>query len=226
MSARPATDFIDDDLRRSSGSRPDLKAAEQDSRRELGELTRQRERLEDEVSGTARELERLRQQQENLLKRKQSLETLRQRQDRYVEEKQDLAHRVHQCLLMLDKEEVRVAQLHDLYTGSREVFARLEAQLNQLGEGGWRDEDFDRKLTESGDAVQAARLEFKKTLARLDALDWTSAQPAEGEEGAGGDGSFGYWLKAGLAFGLPVSVLLGLTALAVLWILTNTPWAR
>lgn len=222
MSASRQTDFIDTDLHAPQVPRPDLQTEEREEVRELGHLTRQRERLESEVAGTARELESLRQQQENLLKRKQTLETLRQRQARYVEEKKDVSGRIHQCLLLLDKEEVRVSQLQELYANSRNVFARLEEELHNLGEGGWPEETFDQELTRATDALKGARMEFKRALARLDALDWTSGTGDE-PSGSGADsGDFGYWLKVGVAIALPVALFCGLSALAVVWVLTNT----
>ncbi|MEX2606888.1 MAG: hypothetical protein WD708_06040 [Kiritimatiellia bacterium] len=221
MSSSRHTDFIDTDLHAPQVPRPDLQAEERADIQELGHLTRQRERLESEVAGTARELESLRQQQENLLQRKQTLESLRQRQGRYVEEKQDVSRRIHQCLLLLDKEEVRVSQLQELYVNSRHLFSKLEVQLNELGEGGWPEDRFDQELTRASDILKGARMEFKRALARLDALDWTSDSEG-GLSSPGADaGDFGYWLKVGVAIALPVALFCGLSALAVVWALTN-----
>lgn len=215
------TDFVDNDLQAPRIPRPDFDAEDADTREKLGQLHRQKAHLEEEVADTARELHSLQQQQENLLKRKQTLESLRLRQGAYVEEKQDLNRRIHQCLLLLDKEEVRVSQLQELYHNSRNLFSRLENQLGELVEGGWSEEDFDRELSHSTDVVKGVRIEFKKALAKLDALDWTSDAADEDMDGDSRPG-FGYWLKVGIALALPIAVLGGLSALAVLWILTNT----
>lgn len=223
MNSSRQTDFIDADLHAPRIPRPDLQAEDAVTRNELGHLQAQRARLEDEVAGTARDLESLRQQQENLLKRKQSLESLRKRQGEYVEEKQELGQRIHQCLLLLDKEEVRVSQLQELYRHSRELFFRLETQLKELGEGGWDETHFDEELTRSADVVKGVRMEFKKGLARLDSLDWNSESdlPPDDEKTALQQMGFGFWLKVGIAIGLPIAVLCGLSALAVVWILTK-----
>ncbi len=223
MNSSRQTDFIDADLHAPRIPRPDLQAEDAVTRNELGRLQAQRARLEDEVAGTARDLESLRQQQENLLKRKQSLESLRKRQGQYVEEKQELGQRIHQCLLLLDKEEVRVSQLQELYNHSRELFCRLETQLKELGEGGWDESHFDAELTSSADVVKGVRMEFKKGLARLDSLDWTSESDLtpDDEKIPMQEMGFGFWLKVGIAIGLPIAVLCGLSALAVVWILTK-----
>lgn len=224
MSGSRQTDFVDVDLTAPRIPRPDIEAEDAATRVELGNLHRQRERLEEEVSGTARELESLRQQQENLLQRKQSLENLRQQQGRYVEEKQDLSRRIHQCLVLLDKEEVRVSQLQELYSTSRNLFSRLEDQLESLGDGGWDEQSFDQELTHATDTLKGVRMEFKKGLARLDALDWNNDQ-VEGEmqsEDFSESYGFAFWLKAGIALGLPIAFFCGIGALIVVWILTNT----
>ncbi|MDF3130497.1 hypothetical protein P0Y35_14920 [Kiritimatiellaeota bacterium B1221] len=222
MNNERRTDFMDVDLQSPRVPRPDFQAEEHQTREKLGQMQRQREHLEEEVADTARELHSLQQQQENLLKRKQSLESLRLRQERYVEEKQDLARRIHQCLLLLDKEEVRVAQLQDLYGNSRKLFSRLESQLQALVDGGWSEEDFDAELSQSADVVKGVRMEFKKGLARLDSLDWTSDREDDEMESVGLlDLGFGYWLKVGVALAIPIALLCGLSVMAALWILTT-----
>jgi chromosome segregation ATPase len=224
MNPSRQTDFIDSDLSAPKIPRPDYQAEDVADRAELGNLQNQRKRLEEEVSGTARELESLRQQQENLLKRKQTLESLREQQGQYAEEKQDLTRRVHQCLVLLDKEEVRVSQLQELYATSRDLFSRLEDQLKNLGEGGWEESVFQDELTRSTDSLKAVRMQFKKGLARLDVLDWNSDSSDDEflSEDLSMNYSFGFWLKAGIGIGLPLALLCGLVALLVVWILTNS----
>ncbi|MGA0333424.1 MAG: hypothetical protein ACO3N7_10300 [Kiritimatiellia bacterium] len=219
MNSSRQTDFIDSDLQAPRIPRPDFEAEETASRSRLGQLQRQREHLEQEVADTARELQSLHQQQESLLKRKQTLESLRQRQEQYVTEKQELSRRLHQCLLLLDKEEVRVSQLQELYQNSRNLFSRLEQQLEELEEGGWDEEVFDQKLSHASDVVKGVRIQFKKSLARLDAMDWNSEQ--ESAEDLFPVQGFAFWLKVGFAVGLPIALLCGLSALAVVWILTG-----
>jgi len=222
MNSPRQTDFIDTDLQHRQIPRPDFEAEDRRDGSRLQQLNQQRELLEEEVAGTARELESLRQQQENLLKRKQTLETLRQRQGQYVEEKQSLSRRIHQSLLLLNREEERINQVQQVYSESRQVFSRLVAELNELADGGWPEETFSRDLGHVQAALKAARMDFKRTLARLDALDW-SREP-ETKRRSTGDQSFLYWLRAGLALALPIALLGALSALAVFWVLTKLEW--
>ncbi|WFB35017.1 hypothetical protein P3T73_12690 [Kiritimatiellota bacterium B12222] len=217
------TDFIDADLNQPRFPRPDLHAEDLEGQNQLGKMQQQRAQLEEEVSSAARELESLHQQQQNLLKRKQTLESLRQQQGEYVEEKQHLSRRIHQCLGLLDKEEMRVAQLQEVYANSRTLFSRLERELLALGEGGWSEEEFQPELIRVTDALEGVRMEFKKGLTRLDALDWTSEQSSETKDrGNLQNYGFTFWLKVGAGIAVPLCVLGGFTALFVHWILTNT----
>jgi hypothetical protein len=217
------SDFIDEDLRgRTVGPNglvdpAVLRRAQQDK---LASMGRQRERLEEQVATTAQELERLRQQQESLERQKQTLEALRRRQVRYLDEKKEMGERLQQSIVLLEKEEQRVSQLVDLYADSRERFDELHRQLETLEEGGWTDSAFENELGKALDGLKAVRVDFGKTLGRLDALGWdpdaeNSPTPPSSAEG------FLHWARIGLAIAIPFALLLGLTALAVAFLLTK-----
>lgn len=220
------TDFVDEDLtRRSVGPDGliDPVAARRAAASNLERMSRQRDRLEDQVATTAQELERLRQRQENLEDQKKTLEEIRRLQADFLRERKSLAQRVHQSLVLLEKEEVRVARLTDLYADSRKIFARLEERIDALDESEWSEEDFDEDLTRAHDLLKGLKMEFNKTVARLDALGWIPEEAA-GETGAAepvtGRG-FGGWMLVGLAVGIPVALLFGVTAVFVYYLLTN-----
>lgn len=221
------TDFVDEDLtRRSVGPDGliDPIAARRAAASNLEKMSRQRDRLEDQVATTAQELERLRQKQENLEAQKKTLEEVRRLQAEFLRERKTLAQRVHQSLVLLEKEELRVARLTDLYSDSRKIFSRLEERIDELDESEWSEQDFDEDLTRAHDQLKGLKLEFNKSIARLDALGWTPDEAAEAEEEAVTslrDRGFGGWMLVGLAVGIPVALLLGLTAVFVYYLLTN-----
>ncbi len=214
-------DFIDEDLRgRTVGPQGlvDPAVLRRARQEKLAVLGRQRERLEEQVATTAQELERLRHQQESLERQKQSLETLRRQQTEYVDEKKEIGDRLGQSLALLEKEEIRVEQLRELYQSSRALFEDLSRQVAALEEGGWTDAAFEVELGKAMDQLKAIRMSFGKALARLDALGWdpeSSPPPPSPSEG------FLHWLRIGLALALPFAILLGLTALGVALLLTK-----
>lgn len=219
------TDFVDEDLtRRSVGADGmiDPIAARRAAESNLEKMSRQRDRLEDQVATTAQELERLRQRRENLESQRKNLEEIRKIQGEFLEEKKSLGQRLHQSLVLLEKEEVRIARLSDLYTDSRAIFSRLTDRLEALEDGGWTEEDFEDELTRANDQLKGLKLEFSKTVARLDALGWTpDTEASEEEDVLETTRGFADWMVVGLAVGLPIALLLGCTALFVVYVLTN-----
>ena len=191
----------------------------------LEAMAQQRERLEDQVATTAQELERLRQRREGLESQKRSLEEMRKHQDDYLDEKKDMTQRVHQSLVLLEKEEVRVAQLTDLYADSRKQFERMRERLDAMEEGAWGEDAFAEELSRALDQLKATRLDFNKSLARLDALGWSPETAlAEQEEDEGSiveDRRFADWVFIGFAIGLPIAILLGVTSVLVYFSLTD-----
>lgn len=224
------TDFIDDDLSGSVGVGPDGMidpiAARRAQSSNLNRMTEQRERLEDQVATTAQELERLRQKREDLETQKKSLEEIRKQQDAYLSEKKDMGQRIHQSLVLLEKEELRVAQLTELYGDTRRHFEQLQEKLDGMNEGNWEEDRFDEELSRSLDQLKATRIDFNKSLARLDALGWAPGQESSASEPEIAEEStmergFVEWMSIGAAIGIPLAVLLGIAAILVHFALTK-----
>ncbi|MCC5847024.1 MAG: hypothetical protein JJU29_02940 [Verrucomicrobia bacterium] len=219
------TDFVDEDLtRRTVGvdGMIDPIAARRAAESNLERMSRQRDRLEDQVATTAQELERLRQRRENLEAQKKSLEEIRALQADFLKEKKSIGQRLHQSQVLLEKEEIRTARLTDLYTDSRSIFAGLQDRLEELDENEWEEENFDEDLARAHDQLKGLKMEFNKTLARLDALGWTpeAAAASEAEDEVVDERGFTGWMLVGLAVGLPIALLLGATAILVVYLLT------
>lgn len=217
------TDFVDDDLTgRGIGADGmiDPIAARKAAEANHGRMVQQRERIEDQVANTAQELELLRQKQEDLESEKRSLEAVRRLQEAYTREKQEMVATLHRSQTILEKEEVRASQLLELYTATRRDFSALQEHIGAIQEGSWEDEQFAEELVKAQDQLKAAKLSYDKSIARLEALGWNP----EGSAPRDGDGSeeeelvgqgFGHWAMVGLAFSLPLTILLSLGALLV-----------
>lgn len=228
------TDFFDDDLERvrRKDPSPDLqmgpsaRSVEQMGAGErsygsggelnLTQMSRHKVQVEDQVATAMKELERLRQRQENLQSQKKDLEELRKKQSDYEKGKRDLLDNMNQSLVMLEKEEVNAEQLTELLAASRKQFKDRIRELEDLNDQGWEEDKFRTELASALSFINETRTEYAKAMAKID------AQRGHGGGGAGGLGSRGLsrtpgssqdWtfisaLVTGFAFTLPLIVAL------------------
>ncbi len=224
-----STDFFDDDLHKppapAEPAPPAVEPADNARIRDPGmaRIARHRDQLESQVATAAKEIERLRQKQEDLEAERRSLEEIRRKQDEYLRSKKEIVQKLNQSLYALEREEVKATQLVDLYTSTRRSFRTLLDDVQSVDETAWEKDRLGEEVTHALDRVSAVRVEVAKALARLDAMGGNSTLEGQGAEGEGPDDgaartaghSFGYWTKVGFAVGLPIALLLGLT-LAVL----------
>ncbi len=241
------TDFFDDDLVKRKEAMPDLKmgpghenpstktepgtSSDVPSRGvsdfNLTSMTRHKIEIEDQVANAMKELERLRQRQEDLEQQKESLENLRQRQDRYAKGKRDVIERLSQNLVVLEKEELQAEQTLELLHLTRQKFkARLE-EIQDLNEENWSEDIFREELSKALSLIDNTRDEYNKSVAKIEALSREKGsgvdhQPMllnEGPDHEGEEKTFMSWLKVGFAVSFPVIVTL--TILAVLYYLNS-----
>ena len=218
------TDFFDDDLHKppppAEPVAPAPEPADTGRIRDPGmaRISRHRDQLESQVATAAKEIERLRQKQEDLEAERRSLEEIRRKQDEYLRSKKAIVQKLNQSLYSLEREEVKATQLVDLYTSTRRSFRTLLDDVQSVDETAWEKDRLGEEVTHALDRVSAVRVEVAKSLARLDAMGGTSAVEGQGEGAEGADGAaskpsghgFGHWVKVGFAVGLPVALLVGL----------------
>lgn len=219
------TDFVDLDLARRTVGKDgviDPIAARRAAASNLDRMSKQRERLEDQVATAAQELERLRQRQEDIARQKKTLEEIRALQQSFLTEKQKLSLKLQQSLALLEKEDIRVTRLTELYQDSRRNFEVLVEELTGLDEQEWREEYFDEDLQQAYDQLKALSADFGKGLARLDALGWTPGAETEAEvaEPETERGFLG-WMKIGVAIAIPLAFFLLLAALSLVSLLQH-----
>lgn len=195
----------------------------------LAKMARHRDQLEGQVANTLQEIERLRQRQEDFENERRRLEDLRNKQDEYVRGKREVAQRLNQSLMMLEKEEVRASQMVELYSSTRTTLKNLLRDIQEIDESAWDPEDQQDDLTQAIDLIAAVRVDLNKNLAKLDAFSGASAPAFSPEvQGSGetpGSGKtpaselgFGRVLLLGLAFGIPLVILFVVGAVAAWWI--------
>ncbi len=178
-------------------------------------LQRRRAEVSGQVGGASGEIERLRMRQAELEPEKQDLQELARKQEAYERDKRDIVEKLSGRLQLLEKEKAQALRMVELLSETRERFAEHLTELDRIREDAWEGDRFKEELDAAAVAVAAAQTIYRKGLARLEATRWhrggngrgadPDAAPSAGQPWSRG---FGFWFKAGLAFGLPLMVVL------------------
>ncbi|MDX2079669.1 MAG: hypothetical protein SFU53_02705 [Terrimicrobiaceae bacterium] len=177
------------------------------------------EELGDKVQQVRAELENLKQKQEEIEREKQRLEELKRRQDELETGRADMLDKLTRAIVVVQREieetQTRLEQLHGIYNSFTQHLRTIEA----ISPRAWTATDMPRELSKALSTVEDARAEYIKAQAKIAAENpEVSGQlpPAEMDYSEYDDRGFGYWLKNGFAFTLPIQIL-GLAGLLV-WI--------
>jgi DNA repair exonuclease SbcCD ATPase subunit len=176
------------------------------------------EELQDQVKRAQAELLQLRQKQEQIEKEKQRLEDLTRRQDELEKGRNEIADKLNRAIILVQREteesQRRLEQLNTI----QDSFAEHLRNLSEIDPRSWNGRDLARELTRALGTVDEARSAYARNHAKI-----TPAASGDEVSGAAGpayldteDQGFVYWLRNGVAFTLPVTVL-GAVAL-LLWI--------
>ena len=174
------------------------------------------------------QLLQLRQQQEALERQKRELEALSQRQTAFESAREDASRKISRAVASLEREQYEAERQVEHLRACRE---KLEHQLNSLeliDPSRWAKGEAGRELNRAESAVEEAESELAKACARINAEQGREVLPPSGEAGTGhqlgglsGLG-FGYWLKAGLAFTLPLTLILAVAFAVFFYLLLAT----
>lgn len=182
------------------------------------------ERIDSQVQKAQEQLLSLKRQQEQIERQKRELEELSRRQEELEQGRGEMVEKLTRALVVVERQSTeaakRVEQLHS--TGGS--FASHLQALEGINPKSWASADLQRELNRALGMVDHARTEFNQQKSRLatEGADGAEAGTAGGESydqmfGAETDHSFVYWLKAGVAFTLPL-ILIGLAGLCIfLW---------
>ncbi len=238
------TDFFDDDLVREREAALKIKldadrgGAPRDGHipssrdlpnRPVGDLTlthlaRHKQEVTEQMVDKAQELDRLRARQEELEKERRLLEELRHKQEAFDAGRRELKGRLNESLLRMEKDRLQAERYAQLLGETRRLLQERLEEVQALNEEQWADDALLDELNKALALLENVRSDYNKALAKLEAIHPQeaagAASPAlsfEPVRSAGLDPSrgFGYWLRAGLAFTLPLMVVLG--GLAVVW---------
>lgn len=188
-------------------------------------LASQRKQIEHQAARTAEELERLRRQSEALEREKRDLEERRRKQDDYEKGKQELLDGLNQSLVTLERDEIKTQQLAELLQSVRQRFRGLLTEISEINENDWPADQVREHLGTALVRVDDARMEYNKAMARVKSV-MSTAEPGE----AAGPllltppavirneaQPFLESLKTGLAFTLPLLVMLAVLCAVLIW---------
>lgn len=218
-----STDFFDDDLdvagaqarkaEQPPGDEPTEIEVKPASDLNLDRLLKQKQELDGRVAGASQEIEDLRKRQQELESQKTRMEELARKQVDYEEAKREIIAQLDRSVILLEKDEVQASRLVDLLAETRQRFKESLNEVRGIDEQAWDDVQFEEELNRAIVSVDDARLLHQKGMAKVDVVsghrkgrgvqratetvldDGPAATPVQG---------FGYWLKAGLGFSLPL----------------------
>jgi hypothetical protein len=208
QSSLPSDFYMPSDPSKVSGPYLDL---EEENAEDLGE----------EVQKTNTELEKLKRQLEDIEKQKLRLEELKKRQDELEAGRTEMADKLTRSLVTVQREaeeaQKRLEQLNSIHNSFTQHLRYIEA----INPKSWGAVDLPKELSKALSAVEDARAEYIKAQAKI-AVDGSPELPTtagltgpfEQDYTFSEERGFGYWLKSGFAFTLPLQII-GLVALAI-----------
>jgi len=193
----------------------------------LTRLARQREQINAQVSGQAKEIEQLKRRQTEIERQRQEADETLHKQDTYERGRGEMIDRFNQSVIALEKQENRATRMAQLYANTRQQFNALRREVEAIdlensAEGSLRDE-----LGKAVAVIESARLEYNKLLAVVEASEaelgaapapkMATLEPALTIDNEP-ERDFVGWMKIGVALTLPLGVLIILLGI-VMWVI-------
>ena len=182
------------------------------------------ERIDSQVQKAQEQLLNLRRQQEQIEKQKRELEELSRRQEELELGRGEMGEKLTRALVVLDRQTTEAQKRVEQLRSTSESFTSHLRALESINPKTWASNDMQKELSRALSMVDHARSEYNQQKVRLatdaEGTAAANADPIPGgldgydEMFGEGDHNFMYWLKAGLAFTLPL-LLLGIFAIAI-----------
>ena len=199
----------------------------------LTHLARHKQEVTDQMVDKTQELDRLRARQEELEKERRTLEEMRKKQEAFDAGRRELKDRLTASLVRMEKDRLQAERLSQLLEETRRVFRERLDEVEALNETEWQDENLLDELNKSLVLLENVRSDYNKAMAKIEAVHPLAPSGAAAAARAltfddapgsavNGTQGFGYWLRAGLAFTLPLMALL--TVLVLVWMAFTYYW--
>jgi hypothetical protein len=171
------------------------------------------EHLDSQVQKAQEQLLQLKRQQDTIERQKRELEELSQKQDQLQVGRTEMIEKFTRALVYIEREESESQKREETLRNARENFSLHLDYFKNLDLRAIEGTDVRDELTRAMSALDDARNVYNKTISRIGAHDPDQADVAA-EVGypehygmESGEKDFAYWLKAGLAFTLPLAVV-------------------
>ena len=187
------------------------------SRLDENRLMRQKEDLDGRVVVASKEIDLLKRRQNELESRKKHMEEIARKQSEYEKNKREIIVQLDKSLILLEKEEMQATRLVDLLIDTKTRFKDTLTEIKSIKEEDWSDGSFEEDLNKATVRVENAFMLHKKGLSKVDVIsDRKKGKSIRAIADAAddiavnrdADRGFGYWLKAGLAFCLPLMTMM------------------
>ena len=190
---------------------------------ELPEDELSHEHLDSQVQKAQEQLLSLKRQQETIERQKRELEELSRRQEQLQGGKTEMIEKFTRAMVVLEREVYDAQKRVELLHGIHDTFNAHLQNLEAINPKAWEGLDMNRELNKALSAVDDSRAEYARTLPKISpTTDTDSSDPVAASAGlqfdyaSGSDRDFIYWLKAGAAFTLPLTII-GLILLLVIY---------
>lgn len=237
-----ANDFFDDDLirQRDRAARIKMGPGDEPAPRDSGlddsargvsdlnltRMARHKQEVDTQATRAMQELEALRKRQEQLEIEKRELEEFKRKSEEFERGKRDMVANIKRSLTSIERDEMYAQRMMELLESTRNRFKALLGDLEKIDEQSWNDSNIRVELSRALGVIEDARVEYNKSMAKIEAIKSERSDRAEPamapvvfeDEGAfsGPEKPFGYWVKAGAGFLLPlIATLILLTVVYV-----------
>jgi chromosome segregation ATPase len=170
-------------------------------------------------------LSRLRKEQEEIEREKAALEDLRRKQQSFIQGRTEMMDRLSRSIGLLDREMNDNRRKLEQMMVMRESFADHVESVNSLTPEDWSRQNLQSELSRALAVIEDAKLEYDRSMVRLQAYTQAPVQPAPANTSAPTGQlqslfpttmdrqTFRQWAFLGLAFTTPVLILAAVTGL-------------
>ncbi|MCA1660464.1 MAG: hypothetical protein LC642_08035 [Verrucomicrobiaceae bacterium] len=179
------------------------------------------ELLDSQVQKAQEQLIALKRQQEQIEKQKRELEELSRRQEELERGRAEMTDKLTRSLVILEREAYDSQKKLEQIRATRESFEQHLTLLEGIDPKSWNPGDLHKELSRSLSAVDDARAEYSQQRSRLSATTSDEsgevALPEAAPEVTSGGNSFIQWMQIGLAFTLPLILVLLVALFVFFW---------